>query len=953
MSRHTRVMLLALFFLPTLIYASTTGKLSGIVLDKGTNEPLVGVNITLEGTTLGASTDLDGYYVILNVPAGIYTVSFSYIGYQSISYENIRVVPDITKRLDVSMEETSLELGEVVVVVADRPFFEAAATQTVRVLESDEIQRAPIKGVEKIVAINAGVVMQDGSGGDVSNPTINVRGGRGNETLVVVDGVPYNDQVIGGAVGTIPDAAIEQVSTQLGGFSAKYGNVQSGIVNVVTKGGRAKYFGSLEGVTSNSLDAYNYNQVTGTFGGPLIPGKRKFDFFGSAEYIKTDDWQPKSSGLKIPSANIDEKKLPNHDGDVLRYAGKVNGQFGQLKATLSINGSLTDRKEYVHSYAKNNSAHNRRVEDDVLGSSLKLSQVFSETAFLDVILRYRDQQYQRGDGVWYDDIFAYGDSTRNQNELGVTIPGDGRQLLRDDNGVFYKEGRVLGLFQKYRIETYGGDLNFTKQLKNHFLELGGMMEQSRVRYFSMNPVYLMQDVANRTYDERFYFATGFNYGYDIFGNENSGDSFLDVYGLDGSLTDRVEEPGPKKPITGAIYLQDKIEFADFILNAGIRFDYFDPKFKRIKNIHKVLGDDGILTEDDFENAPAEQYVSPRIGFAYPVTERTVFHAQYGIFRQFPRYFDLYDSWINLTQLENYDGQGQNLGHLKAEETTSYEFGFKQQIGNVASLDITAFYKNTKGLTNVQKLTFQYGQTTKTVIGAVNSDFGTIKGLAFQFNLRRIGPMSTKIDYTLNLAEGTGSSQNGAFTAAFRNTNGETPTSIAPLDFDQRHTITANVDVRAGKDEGPSFMGFKPLENSGVNLLVSYDSGRPYTPLASVNILAGTTNYGDVTQYVNSAYAPGVFRVDLKVDKSLKAGAVNIVPYLWIENLLDRENFITVWGSTGEPDNTAFLTTPEGQQEIQSKGVFGAGYASDYNALERDPTNYGQPRTIRIGTRIEF
>jgi len=950
MVKKIRVILFALFILPMFVYASTTGKLSGVVTDKGTGEPLVGVNIVLEGTTLGASTDLDGYYVVLNIPAGNYTVAFSYIGYQSISYENIRIVPDITKRLDISMSETTLEFGEAVVVTAERPFFEAGATQTVRVLEADEIQRAPIKGIGKIVAVNAGVVMQDGSGGDVSNATINVRGGRGNETLIVVDGIPYNDQVIGGAVGTIPDAAIEQVSSQLGGFSAKYGNVQSGIVNIVTKSGSDHYFGSLEGVTSNSLDAYNYNQGTATFGGPLIPGKKTFDFFASAEYIKTDDWQPKSSGLKIPSANIDEKKLPDHGGKVLRYAGKLDGQFGQLKATFSFNGSLTDRREYVHPYAKSNSEHNRRVEDDVLGSSLKLSQVFSETAFLDVIVRYRDQTYQRGDGVWYEDIFAYGDSTRNQNELGVTLPGDGRLLLRDANGVFYKHGRVLNLFQKYRIETYGGDLNFTKQYKNHFIEIGGTMQQERVRYFSMGPVNLMQDVANRTMEERFYFATGFNYGYDIFGNEIDATSFRNVQGKDGSLTDRVEESGPKKPITGAVYIQDKIEFSDFILNAGARFDYFDPNFNRIKDVHKVLGDDGILTEDDFEKAPVEEYLSPRIGFAYPVTEFTVFHAQYGVFRQFPRYFDLYDSWINLTQLENFDGQGQNLGHLKAERTIQYEFGFKQQIRDVASLDITAFYKNVKGLTNVEKFTYQYGQTTKTVIGATNSDFGTVKGLAFQFNLRRIGPMSAKIDYTLSLAEGTGSSQNGAFVAAFRNTNGETPTSISPLDFDQRHTFTANVDIRSGANEGPQFLGFHPLENTGVNLLISYDSGRPYTPVSSVNILAGTSNYGEVTQYVNSAYAPGVFRVDLKMDKSFKAGMLNIVPYLWIENLLDRENFITVWGSTGEPDNTAYLETPEGQQEIQTVGP---GYATDYRALERDPTNYGMPRTIRIGTRIEF
>ena len=123
-----------LMIFPALLFAAS-GKLSGVVLDASTGDPLIGVNVIIEGTTLGASTDIDGYYVILNVPAGNYNVNFNYIGYRSTTVENVRVVPDITKRLDIDLEETSLELGEQIVVTADRPFFESGATNTVRVLE--------------------------------------------------------------------------------------------------------------------------------------------------------------------------------------------------------------------------------------------------------------------------------------------------------------------------------------------------------------------------------------------------------------------------------------------------------------------------------------------------------------------------------------------------------------------------------------------------------------------------------------------------------------------------------------------------------------------------------------------------------------------------------------------------------------------------------------------------
>lgn len=936
-------------------FAGTTGKISGLVTDKSNGEPLVGVNVLVDGTFLGASTDIDGYYSILNVPAGNYSIVVNYIGYSTVTYQNIRVVPDITKRIDVQLQETTIELGEEILVVADRPFFEQGATNTVRVLDSEEIRRVPVKGVNQVISINAGVVLSDGNGGDLDNATINVRGGRGNETLVVIDGIPQNDGMFGNAAGSVPDAAIEQISSQLGGFSSKYGSAQSGVINIVTKGGSPKYFGSFEGVSSNLTDEYNYNQVTGSIGGPVIPGNRSFDFFLSGEYITTDDLRPRASGLVIPSANIDTKARPNMDGDLLRFSGKINSRItDNLKATFSGNASLRNSRLYINRYAKNNSEHNPKETEDVFGGSLKLTQVFDETAFLDVVFRYRDQNQQRGDGLWFDDVFAYGDSLQNA-QVGVFLEnGDGNVLRADDNGVYWEKGRVYDAYREYRLQTLGGDLNFTKQFKNHLIEFGGSYEQNIVRYYYLFPVSQLAVKINSdnglpyTTDERFVRGIGTYYGYDLQGNEYNGGNRMRTL-----LGDEFREDGPREPVTVSLFFQDKIEFDDFILNLGFRWDYFDPNFLRIKDIKKVLGDDGVLTEDDFEDAPSESYISPRVGFAYPITEYTVFHAQYGIFRQQPRFFDLYDSWTNLDDLETIDGQGQNLGHLKMEQTTQYEFGFKQQIGNVAALDITAFYKNIKGLVNEAYLNYSFGQTERGVISRVNADFGTVKGLAFAFNLRRIGPLSAKLDYTLEQAQGTGSSQNGAFVAAFRSSGNKTPLAIAPLDFEQTHTLTANFDIRAGREEGPSIFGYKIFQNAGANILMTYSSGRPYTPLASVNILAGYTRYGSLTQYVNSATHDGVFRVDLKLDKRFDVGSgVGLIPYLWIQNLFDRENFVDVWDSTGQPDNTAFLDTPQGEATARESGN-PEGYKADYKALEKDPGNYGLPRIIRLGLRVDF
>ncbi|RMH77524.1 MAG: hypothetical protein D6681_20865, partial [Calditrichaeota bacterium] len=111
-------------------------------------------------------------------------------------------------------------------------------------------------------------------------------------------------------------------------------------------------------------------------------------------------------------------------------------------------------------------------------------------------------------------------------------------------------------------------------------------------------------------------------------------------------------------------------------------------------------------------------------------------------------------------------------------------------------------------------------------------------------------------------------------------------------------------------------------------------------------------YGPVTQTINSAYARGIFRVDMKLEKTFQFGKIRIKPYLWVQNLFDRDNFNSVYRSTGEPDDTAFLNTPEGQQTIQSSAD-PEQFVLDYKALERNPTNYGIPRLTRFGIQVKF
>lgn len=988
------------------------GKISGVVTDTETGEPLPGVNVVLKGTYLGASTDVDGFFVILNVPPGTYTVSFTYVGYQWLEVENVRVVSDLTKRLDITLSPTTLELDSAIVIVADRPFFETGATNTVRVLDSEEIERIPIKGVNSVVALNAGAVIADGSGGETGNATVNVRGGRGNETLFVIDGVPYNDLIFGNVTGNIPDNAVEQISSQFGGFSAKYGSAQSGVVNIVTKSGATKYFGSMEGVTSQATDDYGYSSVNASLGGPILPGNRTFSFFGSVEYIDSEDDNPKAVGNIIPSTTYQTQKLgpfgensasgthepglyvrefegsdnpqyPENESTLLRGAGKLEGAWGKFKTTLAFNGSTREYRSRVNTYRKNNAFRNPVNYDDVFSTSLKFTHFIQENTVWDAIIRYKGTWSEQTDPIFPDNIEAWGDTLANQQMFpdldffrtrfdpitGQRVrPSQGSRVLQDDVGVFYDRGRVNNLYNKYEIQSLGLDLNFTQQLSKHLIEVGFSAEQNIVRYYSIGPTALslgLRDnpatAANefRSRQERYINARPFFYGYDLYGNTLDDDKVYDFTDSNGNVETILEEGAPK-PILASAYIQDKIEFQDFILNAGLRWDYFDPDGNRLRDESDIFGggeNPNRLEPEDLEEMPAENYFSPRLGFAFPVTERTVFHAQYGVFRQAPRLLDVYDSWFSLERLESDNNRQANNGYLQSEKTTQYEFGFKHQFGNVASLDVTAYYKNVEGLTNVVRKLYVLGQITNNpYLTTDNTDFGTVRGLAFGFNLRRLGPVSTKVDYALEVAEGTGSSQSSSFNAAFRNTNGETPKSIAPLDFDQTHTFTANVDIRAGKGEGPALGNLRLLENAGANFLISYNSGRPYTPLAFESVLPGAaSNQGEVTQFINSARQDGIFRIDMRVDKQIPIAGLIVTPYLVVRNLLDRDNFNTVYQSTGEPDNTAWLETAEGAQTVRGRGneVNQASFISDYRALERNPANYGIPRLIRLGVSVKF
>jgi outer membrane receptor for ferrienterochelin and colicin len=972
MKKNYTILLAALFLLlSAALFAQTgVGKMSGRVIDAATGEALIGANVILLNTNLGAATDIEGNYFILNITPGTYDVKFSYVGYAPKTIEGVRIVANITYELNVDLS-TDFTLPDIVVV--DKKFFEEKATNTVKVIDSDQISRLPVRGVQNLASLQSGVVIQEGSGGQDGNAEINVRGGRGSEVLYIVDGVPQNNLYNRETVSQVSNVAIDQISFQVGGYEAKYGQAQSGIVNVTTKSGQPHYtlFADVQSSDFIKTDDFGSNLYSVSLSGPIIPGIPEHTLFLSGERGWYKDSDPPAVPLEFGTMEdgtlldnpIVQKTIPNNPAGVWRFNGKISSRFGgwtvQLGALLNNRISKDSKTNTALRQYKNASRFIEEIEQENYSFSSRISQTVSNSTFWNLNLGYRMFEYQRYNPFLKgpENQILYGDSSwwANESGLNVTLLGDGRRTENiDANGVYRPYGYSRGLFQQREDVSLGADFDLTTQLDNHLIEFGAGISQHTVRGYG-NFAYIVAGTDPTEPDNiRFAQNQPFVFGYDVTGQrKTSSDDPAILEWLAhpdiGSHPTMAELFRPREPIIGYLFLQDRFELEDLVLNLGVRMDYFDIKsYELIDPSLPYAGglDANKFDIEDYKIKDVEVEFSPRLGIGFPVTEATVFHAQYGRFIQIPELNDMYGGPFDWNQFITMSPQFGFNGGLLSEETTQYEIGFRQLLGPNSALNITAFYKNTKSLVNVQNNQYQRvdGGEVINAIYEVNADFGTIKGLAFSFDVTKLSYFSASLQYTFSIAEGTGSSTNSSQTAVFRNLDNLPPKVIAPLNFDQRHTAVAIVDFYVPEGE----LGFFELFNA--NAIISFNSGRPYTPVDQWDILGDNGLLADNTGYINSAFSPSNLRIDLKVEKGFRIGNLYLTPYVWIENLLDTDNVVRVWRSTGSAYTTNWLNDPAAQGTIQQQGE---GYVRDYQTLEKDPRNFGVPRLIRLGLKINF
>jgi hypothetical protein len=232
------------------------------------------------------------------------------------------------------------------------------------------------------------------------------------------------------------------------------------------------------------------------------------------------------------------------------------------------------------------------------------------------------------------------------------------------------------------------------------------------------------------------------------------------------------------------------------------------------------------------------------------------------------------------------------------------------------------------------------------------DFATIKGLDLGFTLRRVNHVQANVSYSLSYAVGTGSVSNSSANPAWYGS--EIPKQTSPLDFDQRHKLSINLDYLFNRGEGPTIGRMRPLERSSIDVLWNVASGTPYTQTQIYDEAGLAALAKQPIGPLNSRYGPWTQSVDLKAGRSFVLGGLDLNAYIWVLNAFDVNNAVSVYTGTGSASTTGFLNSADGtaaRQNLQNK--YGLDIDSVYGQALQNQSLFTNPRMVRFGLRMGF
>ncbi len=995
--------------------ALQTGKIVGQVVDAESKEPLIGANVVVLGTKRGASTDLEGYYFILNMPPGEYTVEASVIGYQNVQFTDVRVSEGRTSTVDFELPPTAIT-GEVVTYVATKPLIQPDMTDSRTSRTSEDIQAMPVENMRDVIRLTPGAV-----GG-------NFRGGRDTEVNYLIDGSSFIDPMTGDYEGYVPQVAFEEVNVITGGLSAEYGNALSGVVSQVTKEGKNRLSGQVLYRTNDASDTFfgerdMLKDVQASLSGPvpLIPDNLgDMYFFGAMQYYDTqgriqhDDSTLTSVFGKLTYKPTDKSKLTlsgtvsnaNYTSNPwitdrwLWSRTDYEDRLDQYRPSYNDDGSITDGYVYYDEAGDPWYGNGQLDNEDTNGNfmldegedldgdgfldtedlnhdrsldaynmyehlpyytahtnqfSAKWNQAVSSRTFWEVsVSRYETKMHYNTREKYNEDANGNGQLDLEEQFSSIDeIPQelldahrnvlssneDGSLYWFDYNGNGIPEYEDLNGNEEWDWEVYGPDTDlFRDENDNGYVdasEQGPQEDWLLFREINFN--------SNTRDNNDFYiYGDGKTYNRARWNNDEKS-----IWSLNGSMTSQVHRYHQLKggaevklfdifdhdidmasggnvygqnfsaePRQYGLWVEDKMEFEGMVVNAGMRLDVFDINWDDYPaDITDPVVDpvSGGEVKDPVSIDP-QTYWSPRLGIAFPVTERDLLSFNYNRNFQIPilRFAFTNVNW-------DFSGAFPIVGNpgLEPERTTSYELTLRHQFSEDLVLVSTGFYKDISGLTDTRQVFYDarnwYGLY-------INQDYGNVRGFELSLEKRFSNFYSGNLSYTYSVAKGKSSSARQNYENAWADNLIRTTETY--LNWDQRHTIYGNVQFMIPRDT--KLFGTSALDEVMLSVIGRYGSGLPYSSPARSK-----------DPPVNDERLPSTMSFDTRVQKRFSFGeTMAVYAYLQVYNVFNQENI----------DQRYFQQFAD----IQWYEQF-----DDVDGKHDDPRFYKRGRYYQVGLGFEF
>ena len=947
-----------------------SGKIAGTVTDAATGSPLPGVNVVVVGTQQGATTDAQGQYTILNVSPGTYDVRASFVGFAPVTQQGVNVNIDLTTEVNFEMQEQTEQLEEVT-VQATEPVVKRDISANVANINAQEMENLPVSSFEEVVSLQAGV-----------KSGLRVRGGGANQVALQVDGFSMRNGRTNSPSTNISYTAIKEVQVQTGGFNAEYGNVRSGLVNVVTKEGPRDYY------TADVLARYMPAQKKYYGHFPDDPnaywmrpylddevaweGTDNWDIYTQRQYPDFEGWNKIAANLKDDNDPTNDL-TPEQAQQVFLFRHRKNFEINDPDYTVdaSVGGPVPLLSEmlgdlrFFGSFRQSQNAYIipqiRDAYQDRMGR-LKLTADIAQNMKLNLLGSYSsehgiNQNNQGWPNMIKGGIVAQGEDGIFANDTGALMDLEnflvGGDLTHTLSANTFYQVRLQRMFSDY--STYPGPLRdeseVVETIGDYELDeapFGWMPEGQNTisgmrigghwatgRDSSEVAVWSGEVDLTSQLNEWMQFKTGLDYiynNYDV--NHGEVDSFF------------VNRARPKyrwnrEPTQGAVYAQNKLEFEGLIANVGLRLDYFNAgpwyeyePFSRVFSAKFGADQLGEMLEES--GAQRHFRLSPRLGVSFPVTENSKMFFNYGIFRQMLNPDAIYA--IRRVNSGAVDKMG-NPAH-PMPSTIAYELGYEQNLFNQLLLRVTGYYRTEDNQPRNVRFTSIDGQVNYAISRPYN--YADIRGVELTLRRNR-GWVRGFANYTyMSVKRGdfgyARQFQNRVQQRRYeRNNDAAPPNKPIPQPY-----ARINLEFLAPPSFGPTIAGVHPLGDWRLSFLGTWEAGDVFTWHGGGGAIQGLQNNLQWEDYYN---------LDMRLSKNISAVGSDLQLFMDVSNVLDLQRCCSA-GFQGPNDYKYYLQSLHLPEDAFQPGT-GEDVQDPYQYIPGDdqPGDYREPGTSFVPIEV--